>query len=780
MIFRLSAFVLTLLTVPAAFAQEPSDPFQQLDSDGLLPTPTEVRTASGAPGPSYWQQQVDYDIDVTLHESQRSLSGRETITYQNNSPHTLNYLWLQLDPNRFTPHSDAALGETRGSMADMSFDDFKQVLARYNFDGGMKIRSVTDARLQPLNYRIVRQMMRVDLAEPLGPGQIVRFSVSWTYKINNSEEWSGRTGYEVFDDGNAVFCIAQWFPRLCSYTDYGGWRHQQFLGYGEFTLEFGTYDVRITVPADHVVSATGELQNRKELLTKDQWVRFLQAQEADEPVFIVTPNEAEENEKARALGTKVWTFHAENVRDFAFATSRKFIWDAMRVRVGDRDVLCQSLYTKEGQPLWNQYATHAVAHAVEVYSRLVFDYPYSHATAVMGVVGGGMEYPMICFNGPRPEKDGTYSKEMKYRLIKVIIHEVGHNWFPMIVNSDERQWMWLDEGLNSFVEYLAAREWEQEFESNGAEPDGVIWYLTSKNKMPVMTRADSVKQRGGNAYRKPAAALNILRETILGRELFDSAFQEYALRWRFKRPTPADFFRTLEDASGTDLDWFFRGWFFSTEHVDLSLDNLRLFKINDGDPADAKQREAEKKKNDPTPITRKRSEEIEKRIDRFPGLSDFYNDYDPHEVTEEKLKTYREFLEKLTPEEHQLLKRTDYFYIVDIKNIGGLVMPILLHVTYVDGSTEDIQLPAAIWRQNDKKVSKLILARKQISAIELDPHNETFDSDRSNNRIPRKIPEEFFKLTKPEEKIDNPLKKSLDKEKEAEPKDESETAEDSE
>ncbi|MFM7515960.1 MAG: M1 family metallopeptidase, partial [Pirellula sp.] len=557
------------------------DKFRQLEE--ILPTPNSYRSASGEPGPDYWQQRVDYTIDVRLDETDNSIHGSETIRYRNQSPHTLRYLWVQLDPNIFAPDSDA--NRTRsgrigfGNRASMG--ELDSILERtQRFDGRCMIESVTDSLGKGLDTFTVDTMMRIDLPEPLLSGQEFSLKIQWSYLINNSKLIGGRTGYEPFEkDGNSIYEIAQWFPRLAAFTDVTGWQHKQYLGQGEFTLEFGDYLVRITAPADHIVAATGELQNPNEVLSEAQRERLEQARTAERPVLIVTPEEAKENEKEKSDQLKTWIFRAEAVRDFAFATSRKFIWDAQGHRVNDNFVMAMSYYPNEGNPLWSKYSTHAIIHTLNVYSRYTFDYPYPVAISVNGPVGG-MEYPMICFNGPRPREDGTYSASTKYDLITVIIHEVGHNYFPMIVNSDERQWSWMDEGLNTFLQYLAEQEWEQDYPSQRGEPELIVPYMQSTNQVPIMTNSDSIMQFGPNAYSKPATALNILRETILGRELFDFAFKEYARRWKFKRPMPADFFRTMEDATARDLDWFWRGWFYTTDHVDIALDKIDMYMVD--------------------------------------------------------------------------------------------------------------------------------------------------------------------------------------------------------
>ena len=534
-------------SVTAKFDQE--DKFRQLEE--ILPTPNDYRTASGAPGHRYWQQQIDYVIDVEIDDENQLLIGSEQVTYTNKSPDALKYVWLQLDPNIRAPHSDRFATETMRDRKKVALDSIRKMRYRQGWNGGIRISRVADSETEKdLDFTIVKTMMRIDLPEPLDSGDHYTFQVDWKYAINNSSLVSGRTGYEFFEaDGNYIYEMAQWFPRACAYTDVTGWQHKQFLGRGEFTLDFGNYEVRITVPDDHVVASTGVLQNPEEVLTDVQRERLELAAEAEKPVFVITPAEAKKNETSQPEGTRTWVFKAFNVRDFAFASSRKFAWDALGVQLADKQVMAMSFYPNEGEPLWSKYSTHAVAHTLEVYSKFTFDYPYPVAISVNGPVGG-MEYPMICFNGPRPEEDGTYKKRTKYGLISVIIHEVGHNWFPMIVNSDERQWTWMDEGLNTFLQYLTESEWEEGYPSRIGKASNIVPYMISTDQVPIMTNSESILQFGPNAYSKPATALNILRETIVGRELFDFAFKEYANRWKFKRPMPADFFRTMEDASG--------------------------------------------------------------------------------------------------------------------------------------------------------------------------------------------------------------------------------------
>ncbi len=740
------------------------DKFRQLEE--ILPTANAYRTASGAPGAEYWQQKVNYKIQTEIDEKEHRLTGTETITYKNNSPDPLRYLWLQLDSNIFSPDSDATMTAAAPSFDRFSFRSFKRLLAKRDFDGGSHIKFVHDEQGNTLPHTIVKTMMRIDLPEDLAPGETTIFSVGWTYLINNTKVLRARTGYEPFEeDGNDIFEIAHWFPRLVAYTDVNGWQHKQFLGNGEFTLEFGDYEVAITVPADHIVGATGVLQNFDEVLTREQSDRLLQARTADKPIFIVTPDEAKENEKEKSEETQTWQFHAKNVRDFAFATSRKFIWDALLHKVADQEVMAMSYYPKEGEPLWSKYSTHAIIHTLNVYSRYTFDYPYPVAISVNGPVGG-MEYPMICFNGPRPEKDGTYTQRSKYGLISVIIHEVGHNYFPMIVNSDERQWTWMDEGINTFVQLLAEQEWEEKYPSRRGNPQNIVGYMTSNRQVPIMTNSESLLQFGNNAYAKPATALNILRETILGRELFDFAFKEYSRRWKFKRPMPADFFRTMEDASGVDLDWFWRGWFYTTQHTDIAITALREFEIDSQDPELEKQLKKEKRDKEPITLTKARNKDLPKRVDTYGDLKDFYNSYDALDVTPKDEREHEKYMKSLDDLEKELLKSNLTFYVVDLENLGGLVMPVILEVEYEDGQKEEIRIPAEIWRKDPVKVSRLILCEKKISSVTLDPHLETADANTDNNHFPPRRTTSRFKLFKDDRRRDrkNPMREQKQEE----------------
>jgi hypothetical protein len=732
-----------------------TDPFRQLEE--TLPTPTSTRAASGAPGHRYWQQRADYNIKVRIDDAKQHLEGSQRIRYFNESPDTLDYVWLQLDANIYAPDSDSVRARSTPGFSRMPYRSLRRIFARATFDGSVKLTRVQSGG-KDLNYVVVGTMMRIDLPKPLASGKRVDLDIDWNYAINDSDRVSGRTGYEFFeDDKNYIYEIAQWFPRMVAYTDVNGWQHKQFLGNGEFTLELGDYKVEITVPADHIVASTGVLKNGNKVLTADQRARLSKASKADAPEFIVTPEEATQNEAEGTEEEKTWVFHAKNVRDFAFATSRKFIWDAVVHDVNGRDVWAMSYYPNEGEPLWSRYSTRSIEHTLDIYSRYTFDYPYPVAISVNGPVGG-MEYPMICFNGPRPEEDGTYTARTKYGLISVIIHEVGHNYFPMIVNSDERQWTWMDEGLNTFLQYLTEQEWEPDYPSRRGEPRNIVGYMASENQVPIMTNSESLLQFGNNAYAKPATALNVLRETVLGRELFDFAFKKYARRWKFRRPQPADFFRTMEDASGIDLDWFWRGWFYSTDHVDIGLTGIREFSVDTLNPEIEKALDREERDSVPESLSEQRDKDLAQLTDALPELKDFYNDYDKLDVTEKDKKWYQRALKRLSDEEKELLKTTKKFYVIDLENVGGLVMPVILQLHYADGSKQELRIPAEIWRRDWHETSKAVMTDKELVRVVVDPHLETADTDLSNNFYPPKVEKSRFELFKYRRDRGNPMR----------------------
>ena len=711
--------------------------FRQLKD--VLPTPNNRRTASGAPGYEYTQQKVDYIMDIVLDEKTNKIFGDESITYKNNSKDHLEYLWIQLDQNMRSPDSKTPLADSEklGSTPFNGPKTFTKNNILKPADFGFKIEEVKNINGESLSYTINRTMMRINLPQPLSPGGTFQFSIKWNYLINNSVTDGGRSGFELFDDGNKNYTIAQFFPRLAVYDNVEGWQNMQFWGRSEWALEFGDYDVKITVPADHVVDATGELQNEKRVLTKEQQKRFDKARTSfDKPVFIVTQDEAELAEKGRSNKTKTWHFNAKNVRDFAFASSRKYIWDAMAVNINGKTVMAVSLYPKEGNPLWEEHSTRVVANTLEEYSKMTFDYPYSKAISVHAD-RQGMEYPMICFNYGRPNPDGTYSERTKRGMIGVITHEVGHNFFPMIVNSDERQWTWMDEGINSFVEILAELDYDPNF-FTGNLPKDIVGYMSinQDNLSPIMSQGDYVKNFGPNAYTKPAAGLYMLRQTIMGPELFDYAFRTYAKRWMFKHPSPADFFRTMEDASAMDLDWFWRGWFYTTDYNDIALKEVKKFILTD----------------QPTEEAKKMATRYNMDLADYDGKLVYYKEQkgaSNNALNASEIPVIKNHIASMTEDEKKLLKDIpNYFYEVTFEKPGGLVMPIIVELEFEDGSKDRYKFPAQIWRYNDKMVSKVFKTVKEIKKIIIDPDLETADIDTSNNSWPKKDNSKFDKFKK--------------------------------
>lgn len=724
-------FALCLYFPFAGIAQEPikkghedTNKFRQMYD--LLATPNMYRTASGAPGPEYYQQQADYKIDVELDDKNTKLYGVETITYHNNAKEPLDYLWIQLDQNEKARTSKSPLVENQKMNPTIAAADFSKKYLKEKFDGGFRIDYVKDADGKLLPYTTNETMMRIDLPKPLLHGEKISFSIKWWYNINNYLVEGGRSGYEHFaKDGNNLYILAQFYPRMAVYNDVEGWQNMQFWGSGEFALPFGNFEVNITVPADHIMEATGTLQNRNEVFTPEQVKRYAQAEKSFEnPVVVVTQAEAEAAEKQFSDKKKTWKFKAENVRDFGISTSRKFIYDAMAVKLGGKNVMAVSVYPKEGNPLWGQYSTRIVAHTLKSYSSHTFDYPYPKAVSV-NADDQGMEYPMICWNWGRPEADGSYSDRVKYGMMSVIIHEVGHNYFPMIVNSDERQWTWMDEGLNSFLEYLAELEWQSDFPVRRGPAKSIVAYMSGDQNglEPIMSNSESIRQFGNNAYGKPAAGLNILRETIMGRELFDFAFKTYANRWKFKHPTPEDFFRTMEDASAVDIDWFIRGWFYTTDFNDIGIKEVKQYMVNNDPPKDLKVTKARQSRNEDTnqPLVYMIADSGSKKS------------FDKKEV-----QTLEDYVAvNFTAEEKAKLNAPKYFYQVTFNKPGGLVMPIIVEITFEDGTKENHKFPAQIWRMNDAEVSRIFATQKTISKIVVDPKEETADIDVSNNSWPK-------------------------------------------
>ena len=719
--------------------------FKQLGEE--LPTPNVYRTASGAPGHQYFQQQADYDMEITLDDETQRIYGKETITYTNNSPDELRYLWVQLDQNMRAKNSTTqeintdGIFSQRGNTAQTAFNQLKKNQF-YDFDGGFKIDYVQSTGGTNLRYTVNNTMMRVDLPTPLGKGQKFSFNIKWWFNVNDRMDIGGRSGYEYFEEeDNYLYTIAQFFPRMAVYDDIVGWQNKQFLGQGEFTLPFGDYKVSITVPSDHVVASTGELTNESRVLTSSQRARLAKAKKSyQDPVIIVTQAEAEAAEIKKNSTTKTWIFEAENVRDFAFASSRKFIWDAMAVNINGKTTMAMSYYPKEGNPLWEQYSTRVVAHTLEVYSKFTIDYPYHKAISVH-TKWIGMEYPMICFNGGRPESDGTYSEGTKYGMIGVIIHEVGHNFFPMIINSDERQWTWMDEGLNTFVQYLTEQEWDHDYPSRRGPAHKIVPYMSGpKDRMvPIMTNSESILQFGNNAYSKPATALNILRETVMGRELFDYAFKEYSRRWAFKHPSPADFFRTMEDASAVDLDWFWRGWFYTTDHVDIAMTDVKWYQMSSKNPDLENPIKEDQFLKADAHVGKSRNSVIRTVVDEVPASRDFYNVYNQFDVSDADREEYQQYRSRLSPDEAAMLDAGYHFYGISFENKGGLLMPLVLRFTLEDGTQEIKRVPVEVWVKHEESFTKWFNFSQPVVQITLDPFLEMADTDRRNNYWPAQV-----------------------------------------
>jgi len=743
------------------------DKFEQIDS--WLPSASRYRSIDGNPGPDYWQQKADYTIKCTLNTTENRLDGKETITYHNNAPIALSYLWLQLDENEHSPDADKHYMDPSAIYEVMGESDLKELdYWKNNEKYGHKIQSITAKNGSPINYTINKTMMRLDLDKPLASGDSLVFNIVWHYYLTDriNQAGSGRGGYEYFeDDGNYLYTIVQWFPRMCSYTDNQGWQNNQFTSRGEFALTFGDYDVEIKVPDDMVVGSTGECQNYEQVLSPIEKVRWKQAQTAEEPIEIVTLEEAKIAEASPKSSRMVtWHYKAENVRDFAWTASRKFVWDAMpHINEDGVKSMCMSYYAKEAYPIYSKYSTKAVEHTLDVYSRYSIPYPYPVAISVEAA--NGMEYPMICFNPGRAEKDGTYTQRAKYAALTVIIHEVGHNYYPMIINSDERQWAWFDEGLNSFVQFIAEAEFDSNYSHWFVAPMGIADYMASpKDKLePIMTNPENVIDYGSNAYDKPAAALNILRETIMGRELFDHAFKEFGKRWAFKHPAPADFFRTMEDASGIDLDWFWRGWFYSIDAVDISLDSMDYYTVDLENNPDKSENEFSSKAQKPyNHISRRRNiaDGVQFVVDQDTSLQDFYNSYEPW-ATEDSISTttWMLFDETFTEDEKRKKFADKHFYQLNFSNEGGLVMPIIIKWEYEDGTTELETIPVEIWRKNEYTFNKAYVKDRKVKNIIIDPFFQTADIDTDNNTL--EVPQEskkfkVFKSHKMKEKL-NPM-----------------------
>ena len=700
--------------------------FEQID--GKLPTPNSYRTGAGAPGPAYWQQRADYEIAVILNDEDQSITGNEIITYYNNSPSTLNFLWIQLDQNIRAKDSDKyKINERFYAGYSVDAKRLPHLTFDADFDGGFRIISIEDIEGNGLSFHRVKTMMRIDLAEPLKPGSVVKFQIDWNYLIGNRRDDDERSGYEYFpEDDNYLYAIAQFYPRMAVFDDFNGWQNKQFLGQGEFTLNFGNFDVKITAPADHVIAATGSLENESLVLNSIQLERLQSARASfDAPVVIITEEEAVLNEGSRSDQTKTWHYKADNVRDFAWVSSRKFIWDAQAVQLDQKTTMAMSLYPKEGNPLWEQESTKAVVNTLKTYSEMTIEYPYPVAISVH-TAAIGMEYPMICFNYGRPDKKGDYSSMTKWSMISVIIHEVGHNFFPMIINSDERQWSWMDEGLNTFLETKTSMEWYPEMPIQLGTPATIKDFMSGEKDFmrPIMTNSENILFFGNNAYSKPSAALFLLRETIMGPELFDYSFKEYARRWAFKHPKPADFFRTMEDASAIDLDWFWRGWFYTTDHVDINLQGVSWYVLSE-------------------PVSKFQSKYKSTYVDGT-KLTDFQATPQPWYVFKDKKGLIDDYLHPVNQDAVMEKFIGKNAYELFFRNDGGLISPIIIKWIYEDGTSEIEQIPAEIWRINELNVSKVFIKEKVVSQIILDPLDQTADVNSQNNYFPKtKVPSKF-------------------------------------
>lgn len=704
--------------------------FEQLDN--FFPAPNVYRAASGAPGSQYWQQRVDYKIVARLDDEKQRLNGDEIITYYNNSKDTLAYLWIQLDENQNKPSSEGITANGSTVKENYTAQKVKQLFEKQP-TLGINIVKVMDGDGQMLPITINGTMMRIDLPKSLLPKAVFKFSISWWYNLaNRMKVTDSRGGYEYFPiDKNYLYTITQWFPRLAVYNDYQGWNNKQFLGTGEFALNFGNYEVSIDVPADHVVNGTGECINYKEVLSANQFKRYEIAKKASEPVEIITIAEANKNAfGSKSKDRKIWQFKAQNVRDFAWVSSRRLAWDGMNVSIdGGRDVMVMSLYGKEAYGLFRRYSTKLVAQTLKTYSKYTIPYPYPVAISVEAF--NEMEYPMISFNTGRTDENGKYTETERNYMNWILIHEVGHNFFPMIINSDERQWSFMDEGFNTFLQYLTEQEYDSQFPSGRGPAYKISAYMAQKKEKlePILTNSENIDDYLNNQYGKTATALNILRETILGPQLFDHAFKTYATRWAFKHPTPYDFFRTIEDASATDLDWFWRGWFMGTDAVDIGLSAVNAYQIDSvafktipissGRPVSDHLDEYILKgrpKDDSSTLS---------LVERDISLQDEFYKARLVRSTQDKLQ------KKLATIETSGSPR--FLYEVSFKNYGGLVMPILLKWVYEDGTFEIENISVNIWRLDEKTVTKTFPKNKKVKQLILDPYSETADIEMKNN-----------------------------------------------
>lgn len=704
--------------------------------DAIFPSPNVFRSASGAPGPQYWQQQADYNISVRLDDKKQRITGKAKVTYHNNSPDQLKYLWLQLDENENLPNSERRLTETNTVSSDFNAEAIRAIRKPQQRMPGIQISAIRGRGNQNLEYWIEGTMMRISLPEPIEPKSIYGFEIDWWFDmVDRSTDRDPRGGYEYFpEDENYLFVVTQWFPRFAVYNDYGGWNNRQFLYSGEFALEFGNYEVEIDVPDDYIVAATGECSNYGNVLSREQLQRLEFARNSDEPVEIISLQEALDNaKKPRSNKRKVWHFTANKVRDFAWTASRRYAWDAMRVLIDDAEqpILAMSLYGKEAYPLFRKYSTKLVRLTLETYSEHSFPYPYPVAISVEAA--NDMEYPMIAFNTGRVDKNGNYTQAEFDYMTWILIHEVGHNFFPMVVNSNERKWTFMDEGFNTFLQYFTEMRWNHSFPSLAGPPYKIAKYMKGEKTglEPIMTVSDNVKQFYRSQYAKTATALVILRNTILGPELFDFAFKTYAARWKFKHPRPYDFFRTMSDATAVNLDWFWRGWFFSTDMVDIAIEEATEYKIDHRSDTLKKTSSGELDTTNYlsrfTPYDRL-ADTVTPLIERDTSLQ---NDQYKAAKAAGRLPASRELP---YPSKNELYPSRDakYAYEIRFKNKGGLVMPLIIKWEFKDGTSEIERIPVTVWRRNEEEVKKVFFKGHEVKSIVLDPFVETADVDLSN------------------------------------------------
>jgi len=641
---------LMLLAVPVSpplAAQQPRQVLQPTNQAMFapldLPEAGALRRPSGVPGAAYWQQEAHYRIQAELIPSQHRIEAREVITYVNHSPDALPFVWLQLEQNLFEPGS-------RGSLVNSGNR------WRGAFEGGgirlHRVDVVQDGRRYSPEHTVDDTRMRIDLAEPMRPGgDEIEIHVFWSFVV--PEYGADRMGRFAAARGT-VYELAQWYPRMYVYDDVEGWNPMPYLGQGEFYLEYGDFEVEITAPRNHIVVAGGELLNPEEVLTDQQLARYRQARGSDQTVAIVTPDEVGTREsRPGGEGPLTWRYRLEDARDFSWAASSSFIWDA----AGWNGVLLQSAYPHEGlgdaeSPGWER-STEYLLHTIPYYSETWYPYPYPSAVNVAGIVGG-MEYPGIVFCGVGARGQGLFG---------VTDHEFGHSWYPMIVGNDERRYAWMDEGFNTFINHYSNLAFYGEEATRAGRTTGS--YVARQMQAPVadqpiMTAPDVLRREGLGfmAYRKPGYGLILLREVVLGPQRFDAAFRAYTAEWAFKHPKPADFMRTIEEVAGEDLAWFWRGWLYGTDLLDQAVADVEV--------AGGESR-------------------------------------------------------------------------IHLRNDAGLIMPVLLHVEFTDGTTFDRTLPAEIWMRGDEHT--WVIDRTDVARVFLDPVFRLPDVDREDNEWPRVVGE---------------------------------------